>query len=435
MLFWFFALLMIVGALAILLPSLLGRRYQVEVDRRSVNTTIFNERRAELEREKAAGNVVGDDYRQALHELERDLLRDTAQGASQGHEARGGRRNLLAAVAVALFVPLLTVGTYLGLGSAELATGSGAKAASAPPQTVSAAEAGAQQHSLTEMVEGLARKLEDDPENLQGWTMLGRSYQIMKRYDDALKAFARARELAPQSPDLMALYGETLALTRGGSLAGEPEQYIAQALEIDPDNRNGLWLSGLASEQRGDYQVALNTWNRLRAQLDEKEAASLDQYMGEVRASLGMEAVPPAAGPVATAPAMAAAAVSEAKPAAPASGAQVKVQVRVAEDKVADARPTDTVFVFARAAAGPRMPLAIVRKTVADLPLEVVLSDEMAMAPNFRLSNFDQVVVGARISRSGNAMPQPGDLEGVSKPLAWRGAPLVKIVIDSRVEG
>lgn len=416
MLFWSLALLMLVGALAMLLPSLMGRRRAAEVDRTTLNTTIFNDRRAELEREREAGEIGEEDYRQALHELERDLLRDAGAGgahtASLGAGSGGGRP---AAVVVALLVPVMTVAVYFAIGDRGLATGEPAQAA---------APADGRQPSLAEMVDGLAARLESEPRNVEGWTMLGRSYQMLERYDDALKAFARARELAPQDPDLLVLYGESLGLSRGGNLVGEPERFVTRALAIDPNHGNALWLKGLAAEQRGDDAQALASWTRLRDKLGPDEQAMLDQYLMEVQARMG--AVEDGAAPVAEA---------TADPAPPATAGAVTVRVRLAEDLAADAEAGDTVFVFARAASGPRMPLAIVRVSVADLPLEVVLDDAMAMTPNFQLSNFDQVVVGARISRSGNAMPQPGDLEGISKPLAWRDAPPVEVVIDSRVKG
>lgn len=431
MIFWTLVILMVLAALAMVLPSLFGWHRGSAVDRASINMEIFNDRLAELDRDNANGILNEEDYAAARRELERELLRDTGGGqlpSGQTVPAAGGGRG--SAVVVGLFVPLLSLGLYLGLGERELATGTVQTAGQSQSRSQSAAmaQAGQQdgQASIAELVDGLARRLENEPRNVEGWTMLGRSYQILERYDDALQAFATARELAPQDPDLLVFYGETLALSRGGNLEGEPARFVSRALAIDPNHPSGLWLKGVAARQQGDRDTALESWQRLRGLLEDDEAAALDAHIADLEAG-------PAGG--AAAPSGVEAPAAEPSPAAADQAAEIKVKVSLDGGTVSDARESDTVFVFARAASGPRMPLAIVRKTVADLPFEVVLDDDMAMTPAFRLSNFDEVVIGARVSRSGNAMPQAGDLQGLSQPVPWRTAPAVEVVIDSRVEG
>ncbi len=433
MIFWTLVTLMVLAALAMVLPSLFGWRRGSAVDRASINMQIFNDRLAELDRDNANGILNEEDYAAARRELERELLRDTGGAQPQSEQtapaAAGGRGS---ALMVALFVPLLSLGLYFGLGERELATGTVQTAGQSQsrPQSSAMAQAGQQggQASIAELVDGLARRLENEPRNVEGWTMLGRSYQLLERYDDALQAFATARDLEPQNPDLLVFYGETLALSRGGNLEGEPARFMSRALAIDPNHPSGLWLKGVAARQQGDRSTALESWQRLRGLLAEDEAAALDAHIADLEAELagGSAAAAGAAAPAAEPP--------RATPTA-AQAAEIKVKVSLDSDTAAEARESDTVFVFARAAAGPRMPLAIVRKTVAELPFEVVLDDDMAMTPAFRLSNFDEVVIGARVSRSGNAMPQAGDLQGLSQPVPWRTAPAVEVVIDSRVEG
>ena len=425
MLFWTLAAFMVLAALVMLMPSLFGRRRGTVVDRETLNTQIFNDRLAELDRGLAAGELTRTEYDRGRHELERELLRDVGAPGAASPPADKGRGSAVSAIAVGLFVPLLTVGLYFGIGEHELVAREGL--APRHPQVAEAGGGGERVPPVDELVERLAQRLADNPRDVEGWTMLGRSYQMLQSYDKALAAFARARELEPQNPDLMVFYAENLALSRDGNLMGEPERFVSRALAIDPSHQNGLWLKGLAARQRGDAATALESWRRLRGQLGPEEQATLDGFIAELEG--GGQAAPRAADRT---PAPASSAEPAPAPADEGEGA-IRVKVSLAADQAGEASPSDTVFVFARAASGPRMPLAIVRKTVADLPLEVVLSDEMAMAPSFRLSNFDQVVVGARVSRSGNAMPQAGDLEGTSAPIAWREAPPVEVVIDTRI--
>lgn len=430
MIFWTLVILMVMAALAMVLPSLFGWRRGSAVDRASINMEIFNDRLAELERDNANGVLNEEDYAAARRELERELLRDTGGVQAQTGPVKAGGRG--SALVVALFVPLLSLGLYLGIGERELATG--AVQTAGQPQSRAGSSAMAQagpqggQASIAELVDGLARRLENEPRNLEGWTMLGRSYQLLERYDDALEAFAKARELAPQDPDLLVFYGESLALSRGGDLKGEPARFVSRALAIEPNHPDGLWLKGVAARQQGDLKTALASWQRLHGLLAGEEQAMLDEHIANLEAGMS-------GSPASTAVAEATVADPAPTPAGAAQTAEIKVKVSLENGTAAGIRESDTVFVFARAAAGPRMPLAIVRKTVADLPFEVVLDDDMAMTPAFRLSNFDEVVIGARVSRSGNAMPQAGDLQGLSQPVPWRTAPVVEVVIDSRVEG
>jgi cytochrome c-type biogenesis protein CcmH len=268
------------------------------------------------------------------------------------------------------------------------------------------------------LVQRLADRMAAQPEDPAGWALLGRSYSGLQRFDLARDAFAQAvRRQQPPNAQLLADYADVLAMTQGRSLAGEPEKLALQALAIDPDHLKALALAGSAAMERNDYKLALKHWTRAKtvAPPDSPFATGLDASIAEARAAAGMgpEAVPaPAPAP--------APAVAGAK--------QLQVTVTLAPALAAKVQPGDTLFVYARAAEGPRMPLAIVRQPAGTTPVQVVLDDSSAMAPQFRMSGFAQVVVGARISRSGNATPQPGDLEGLGQPMAPAGS--TAIVID-----
>jgi len=193
---------------------------------------------------------------------------------------------------------------------------------------------------------------------------------------------------------------------------------VRRALEIDPDHWKALALAGTAAFERKDYRQAVAYWERLQRLVppDSEIGRSVNASIAEAQ-ELGDTKAAGKAAP---------------KAAASATGARVTGRVSLAQGLVGKAQPTDTVFIFARAAGGPPMPLAVLRKQVKDLPLEFALDDSMAMAPSLKLSGFPEVIVGARISRSGSATPQSGDLQGLSQPVKV-GATGVAVVIDTAV--
>jgi cytochrome c-type biogenesis protein CcmH len=219
-------------------------------------------------------------------------------------------------------------------------------------------------------------------------------------------AFKRVVALRPDDAQAYADQADAAAMAAGRQLAGEPERLIARALQLDPKNLKALALAGTIAFDRGDFAGAI----RHGAGAIAAGAAGSD-LVRTLQAGVG-EAKARAAGPAA-----AAATPPPASTAAAAAAGQVSGRVVLAPALLAQAAPGDTLFVFARAANGRGMPLAILRKQVKDMPFDFVLDDTLAMSPAARLSGAAQVVVGARISKSGNAMAQPGDLQGASPPV------------------
>jgi cytochrome c-type biogenesis protein CcmH len=246
--------------------------------------------------------------------------------------------------------------------------------------------------------------------------MLGRSYYVLNRFDDAARAYERAVALMPDNADMLADYADTLAVTQGRSLDGKPLEMVERALAIDPKQWKALALAGTAAFDRKDYKSAIGYWERMKGSVPpgSELARSVDQSIAEARALGGAGAATKASAPP--------------SPPAPAKAAIAGI-VKLSPAMAAKAAPDDTVYIFARAVEGPRMPLAIMRKQVKDLPADFALDDSMAMTDAARLSGFGEVVVGARVSKSGNATPQSGDLEGQSPPVKV-GAKDVAIVID-----
>ena len=264
------------------------------------------------------------------------------------------------------------------------------------------------------MAERLAERLKAKPDDAEGWSMLGRSYSVLEMFPQALTAFQRVIALRPDDAQGYVDYADALGMTQGRKLAGEPEKLIARALQLDPDNVKALSLSGTLALDRGDAAGAARLW-ALALQKTEPGSEMAQRLQGAIddaRQRAGGLAAPALAG----AQGQAAAPAARAAPADAAGSVQVRISLAPA--LAAKVSPDDTVFIFARALQGGKAPLAIQRRQVKDLPLQLTLDDTMAMSPALRLSSASQVIVGARVSKSGNAMPQPGDLQGLTPAVA-----------------
>lgn len=251
---------------------------------------------------------------------------------------------------------------------------------------------------IAAMTESLAAKLKTDPNNAEGWAMLARSYAVLGRFDEAVTAYQHVLALRQDDAQVYADYADALAVTRGRKLEGEPAKLIDQALSLDPRNFKALSLAGTLAFNQQDFQRAADLWQRALASAPADNPGLVQQIrtdLDDARQRAGM------------APLSGAAAVD----------AQVGGTVSLAPALAGKLPPDATVFIFAKAAQGPKMPLAILRKQVKDLPLPFTLNDAMAMSPQTKLSGFAEVVVGARVSLSGQATPQPGDWQGQSQPV------------------
>lgn len=300
---------------------------------------------------------------------------------------------------------------YWWTGSPGLAMGIGLPAA--PAEAASPHDSDEQQFAAA--VEKLAAKLEAQPDNADGWAMLARSYTRLGRFAEAVPAYAKAVAQRGDDARLLADYADALAVHNNRKLEGEPLALVERALKLEPDNPKALALAGTAAFDRKDFAGAVRYWEKLAqvAPADSGFLAQLQSSIAEARQLGGL-------GPASTLPAPASplGIAAGAAPAAPGASAALRGTVRLAPAIAKQASPTDTVFIFARPAEGSRMPLAILRKQVKDLPVEFALDDRMAMSPQARLSLFPKVVISARVSKSGQAQPSPGDLSGQSSAIA-----------------
>lgn len=415
-------------ALVFVLPPLLRNapiphdRVAVDAARRA-NLQVLREQLAALEAEHASGALDAAQFQQQRVEIERRALEEEQESVAAPVVARSGKT----AIALGAFVPLFAFVVYGLVGMPE--------AVLPRPAAEAAQSDGVTAEQIEAMIAKLASRLENQtmPQagDDQAWTMLARSYAVLQRFPEASKAFARARELAPENPQLMADHADVMAMLQGQRVSGEPAQLALRALAIDPDNLKALALAGSAAFEDKDFTGALKHWVRASglAEPGSPFAQGLAGSIQQARAAGGKDPQG-----VAAAPALAQAPAPAAPPAAATAtaggNARLTGVVQLAGALAGKAAPGDTVFVFARAADGPRMPLAILKMRVSDLPLKFTLDDSTAMSPQLKLSNFPRVIVGARISRSGDAMPRTGDLVGQTGPVDHQADRLV-VTIDA----
>ena len=366
------------------------------------NLQVLRSQLAQLDRELAQGQLDAAQHREARAEIERRVLEeeDVAGAPARSGSPRGTMLLLLVAL------PVLVLGLYAMVGSPAALS---PQARAVPPEPT--------QEQVEAMVAQLAERMEKQPPgnvaDTEGWVMLGRSYAVMQRYPEASRAFARALQLSPNDAQILVDQADVLAMQQGGRLEGEPLRLIEQALQFNPANLKALALAGTAAYDRHDYEGAIRYWSRARAAAatpDSEFTRSLDRSIADARAAAGAASAPSASA------------------AAEATGA-ISGRVSLSPALPGRVAPGDTLFVFARAAEGPRVPLAVLKRSAADLPLDFRLDDSMAMSPEHKLSGAADVVLSARISKSGQALPQSGDLEGQSAPLAGRRSG-IELVID-----
>ncbi|MBI6920360.1 MULTISPECIES: c-type cytochrome biogenesis protein CcmI [Pseudomonas] len=391
--FWLSAGLLLLAALSFLLiPILRGRRRQQEEDRTALNVALYQERVAELAAQQAAGVLDEAQMTKGRDEAARELLADTegAEAPRQGH--LGKALPLLAAV----LVPLMALGLYLHFGAADKVA-----------LTQEFAEA---PKSMEEMTTRLERVVQAQPDSAEAMYFLGRAYMAEQRPADAARTFERAVALAGRQPELLGQWAQALYFAADKQWSPQLQALTDEALKADPNEVTSLGLRGIAAFEGERYQEAIDYWKRLLAQLPEGDA-SRDALQGGID-----RAVERLGG-----------AVAEVPPAPAAARLKVRVELAAAlKDKV---KPDDTVFIFARASNGPPMPLAAKRVTVAQLPIEVELSDADAMMPQMKLSQFAEVQLVARVSRAGQ--PTHGEWIGQGAPLPSATQATQRLTIDS----
>lgn len=416
-LFWALILFFIGVALAFILPPLLRRNITLgRVDGKEVNIAIYHDQLAELRADLDSGELDAPQYEDARREIEKRLSEDVPLERTP---VETGRPVRWVGYALAGMIPVLAITLYMGLGNPNALMASPAADATAAAQG---------QHDAAPMIAALEAKLKKNPDNPAGWYMLARSYAALGRYDEAVRVYAKASELIPDDSRLLADYADVLALTQGGNLQGKPLELINKALKLNAQDEKALNLAGTAAYQGKDFAKAASYWRHL-LQLIPPD----DDYAKEVRAAIaeaekaagsfsGLDNLSSSDGQNST----------EEKSGQALKGrtAAISGTVSVSKEIIGKVSPGDTVFIFAQTPQGPKMPVAGLKIDAKQLPYRFTLDDSTSMTPNNLLSNHPEIVVSARVSKSGEAMPHSGDLQGKSGPVTL-GRKGIGIVIDT----
>ncbi len=379
-------------------------------DPAKANAAVYRDQMAELDREFVMGNLSYEELKAARDELSERLLADVAavdeavqeSAPSAARSAVVWRKPWLSIGLLVFVIPVASMLMYSVLG----------EPAALDPRALQQGVDGSAEvtpEKLTEMAVALTRRLQDEPNSMEGWVMLGRVQRARGHFEEAAEAFGKALSLS-RDDNLSIERAEVLAQKNGGSFAGEPWAIIQRVLTADPHHLNALFLAGSASYAELNFNTALRYWERAREVVpaDSPDAPELDRAIAEARNKMGLPAIPPRA-------ASSAADVVASSPVAKAvlAASSISGRVTLVKELQGLVAPTDTVFVYATPVTGSRMPIAILRTTADKLPLDFVLDDSMAMSPNAQLTGMDEVTVRVRISKSGQAIAQPGDY-GVS---------------------
>lgn len=423
-LFWFLTAAMAALAVLFVVVPLLRARAASGPSEVEANLEVLQGQRREIEADIAAGALPADSRDEALAELvgraATDLAPAPAAAASAG-------KPWPAAVAAGVAIPVVAFGLYLAIGSPN----------ALDPLVMAAASGKLEDKQIVEMVNSLAAKMKERPDDATGWSLLARSLSSLGRYQESAEAYERLATLTPGDPQVLADYADILAMAQGKRLAGKPEALIRQALEIDPKHPKALALAASAAADAGDLPASLQYWQRLADSLppDSEDGREVGQIIAQLRqqaAATGVKLPPPAQAPAATAATAAAPKPAAAAAASAAPNQSVSGSVAIAPAVASKLSGGETVFILARAEGGPRTPLAVIRAVARELPMSFALDDSQAMAPGVNISSASAVRIEARVSRTGNVIPQSGDLVGTSAPVK-PGARGVKIVVDQVV--
>ena len=433
-LFWVLLLLMLLVAVVILIYPLLRARYSSAIAYKDSNLGLYDDKLAELEVDLGEGRIDHEQYQLARQEIDRELLLDIpteSRETASIHYASQVKRQPGLALMISVFLPMVALLVYMKLGM-HASTDMQHAQAQARAQTQAQAQAQAQQSgnagSLEDMTRSLAQRLQQNGGSQEEWAMLGRAYKHLGQYMMSVEAFEQANKMAPNA-QLMIEQTESMALANNQRFTPEARALVIRALELEPDNLNVLWFAGVAEFQAGNYRNSIEHLSRLsdEAKKDPEVERSLRLYIDKARNQLvaAGEDVPT------TDEIMGASTVSSD---AAVSGASLQVKVDISSEVRSRFNPGDTVFIYAKAAAGPKMPLAAQRLTLAQLPATITLDDSMAMMEGMNMSAFGSVVISARVTTTGSAIAKAGDYIGQFNVENVSKTELVNILIDTLVK-
>lgn len=440
--FWVISGIFIVTALLFIIPTLLRNRdIQLEnLEHDAVNITVYRDQIAELDRDLENDILTQEQYEKSKQELQQRMLQDVSEKEKMIIKKNKKIHNIALSTIITLALPLAAVFLYLVIGDTRGLLPQ-AQLANATQMNRGGSDTPAGHDNFSSVLENLIQRLNQNPEDIEGWIMLGRTYAIMERYAEASNTYAKLVELVPNNPQILSDYADVLAMKNQGTLAGKPTELIHEALRIDPQYPKALALAGTAEFEQEKYDQAAAHWEKLLEVIpdDSQLAKSVKDSINEAKllASTGKkgsetenQVVDKVVG-VQTETSAQAEISTTSKSAEPIS-LSISGQVTISKKLAAKASSNDTLFIYARAKTGPKMPLAILRLKANDLPATFTLTDDMAMTPTMKMSSFPEVVIEARVSKSGQAVPASGDLQGFSEPVKI-GSNDIEVVINKQI--
>lgn len=409
MLFWTLFIVMVLAAITFIAFPLLRKRGSTtsDIDHDKQNVLIAREVLSELKAQFESGHISQDEFIQSKLETERLLIDDLDNTVDKK------KRPILNAAwtfaASSLLITFLTIGLYFQLGVPNLVDVNAAELSIADEKAP----------SLNEMAETLNRRLVEYPEDKQAWYFLGRTYMALNDFESAVTALEKLYQISQDDPALLITLADATALRNGGILKGRPTDLIRSAVSLAPDDPKVLWFAGKAEAENNNLELAIKHWSLLKSKLPEDNEATqiVAKMIEEAKTGIGLKA-------------------NETGRSDVSSSKNVSVQLRISVDEALKGRidQNATVFVYAKAIKGPKMPLAAIRLKVIDLPTTVTLDDSMAVIPSMRLSSQNSVVVGALLSSSGVANGVTGDLRGEVFPVVVAQSNTTKLIIDTVIQ-
>ncbi len=413
--FWIISILMVAAGLILLLPALVGKKTSLVYDNREQNIGIAQERISELKNELEAGTLSQQTYEQTLAELEKSLLIDVADTGEMKRSLPVSSGKIIIVILL-IIVPLFSFGLYKQLGSPQYIDVAGP--GKHPVAQTGAADTG-KLPSMEEMIESLIAKTTENPDDPNAWYMLGRLYAATDRFADSVNAYERLVVVTERQPTALVVLADSLAMTQGGKLTGRPLSLVMEAIEKDPAHPTALWMAGQAAADQQKYTEAIDYWQRAAEGLqDDKETiAQLRSMIDEATVlakQAGMEVKDttlPESSPLVSVP----------------------IEVTIDPSLLSQIKENDVLFIFAREVSGPPMPLAAIKRQARELPISVVLDDSSLLRPDTSLSQFTQLKLAARVSRSGQPISKSGDLQSEVKVIDLASDEVVLLHIDQQV--
>ena len=406
--FILFILVLIVIALAFVNLPLFRKsqpgRDKLTDSREAMNLETTRQQIQDIENEVENDLIAEDQLTSIRTEAENTLLMEMQTGGETVQAEKSARFHRVTALVLSIFVPAMALLIYLSVGT--------------PGALVETTE-DITQPSMQQLLSNLEQRLADNPGDQEGWLVLAQTNMMLQNFDKAVVAMEKLYQLAGDSPDVMARYADTLTMANDGRFTAKAIELIEKTLKLDPAHVHGLWLAGVQAFQAENFNLAVSLFQKARANItDPENLAQIDELIRTAKDKSGVEPDTP----------------NTQTSQEPATMVAVKVRVELSEQLKEKVKSDQTVFIFAKAATGPPMPLAVSKHLVSELPVEVSLDDSMAMMQELKLSSFDQVIISARISNSGQPLAQSGDLQGESQVINPQSVDQVSISINQVVE-